>query len=173
MSLANREPGSFVPGINDLLYGNSRHNITGIDKKIEKGKIAVELLSQYKIAKKEKNEALAKGLAASVTMGVGQFCTNPGLVIAEACKDSDQFNKDLSESISKIDSGTMLTKSIRQAYENGCIRLEQQDGVEQIARGIKHGLKLLVTVVMIMLFQSNRPLMAAILLQVQLITMCL
>ena len=58
--LANREPGSFVPGINDLLYGNSRHNITGIDKKIEKGKIAVELLSQYKTAKKEKNEARAK-----------------------------------------------------------------------------------------------------------------
>ena len=58
--LANREPGSFVPGINDLLYGNSRHNITGIDKKIEKGKIAVELLSQYKIAKKEKNETRAK-----------------------------------------------------------------------------------------------------------------
>ncbi len=58
--LANREPGSFVPGINDLIYGNSRHNITGIDKKIEKGKIAVELLSQYKIAKKEKNEARAK-----------------------------------------------------------------------------------------------------------------
>ncbi len=58
--LANREPGSFVPGINDLLYGNSRHNITGIDEKIEKGKIAVELLSQYKIAKKEKNETRAK-----------------------------------------------------------------------------------------------------------------
>jgi len=58
--LANRDPGSFVPGINDLLYGNTRHNITGIDKKIEKGKIAVELLSQYKIAKKEKNEARAK-----------------------------------------------------------------------------------------------------------------
>ena len=58
--LANREPGSFVPGINDLVYGNSRYNITGIDKKIEKGKIAVELLSQYKRAKKEKNEARAK-----------------------------------------------------------------------------------------------------------------
>jgi cytochrome d ubiquinol oxidase subunit I len=57
--LANREAGSFVPGINDLLYGNSRHNIIGIDKKIEKGKIAVELLSQYKTAKKKKNETRA------------------------------------------------------------------------------------------------------------------
>jgi cytochrome d ubiquinol oxidase subunit I len=58
--LANREPGSFVPGINDLVYGNSKHNITGIDKKIEKGKIAVELLSQYKTAKKGKSETRAQ-----------------------------------------------------------------------------------------------------------------
>jgi len=58
--LANREPGSFVPGINDLVYGNREHDIMGIDKKIETGKIAVELLSQYKTAKKEKNETRAK-----------------------------------------------------------------------------------------------------------------
>ncbi len=82
------------------------------------------------------SKEIAEGLAASVTLGAGQFCTNPGLVIAEACKDSDQFYKDLSESISKIESGTMLTKSIRQAYENGCIRMEQQNGVEKIAKGI-------------------------------------
>jgi cytochrome d ubiquinol oxidase subunit I len=58
--LANREPGSFVPGINDLLYGNSKHKIMGTDRKIEKGKIALELLSQYKTAQKEKNETRAK-----------------------------------------------------------------------------------------------------------------
>ena len=44
-----------MPGINDLVYGNREHSIMGIDKKIEQGKIAVELLSQYKTAKKEKN----------------------------------------------------------------------------------------------------------------------
>ena len=58
--LANREPGSFVPGINDLVYGNREHDIVGIDRKIEKGKIAVELLSQYKTAQKEKNEKRAE-----------------------------------------------------------------------------------------------------------------
>ncbi|MDX1776765.1 MAG: cytochrome ubiquinol oxidase subunit I [Desulfobulbales bacterium] len=57
--LANRKPGSFVPGINDLVYGNSKHNITGMAKKIEKGKIALELLSQYKTAKKGANEKRA------------------------------------------------------------------------------------------------------------------
>jgi cytochrome d ubiquinol oxidase subunit I len=58
--LANRKPGSFVPGINDLVYGNRQHGIVGVDKKIEQGKIAVELLSQYKTAKKEKNDKRAK-----------------------------------------------------------------------------------------------------------------
>jgi cytochrome d ubiquinol oxidase subunit I len=58
--LANREPGSFVPGINDLVYGNRKYGIMGVDRKIEKGKIAVELLSQYKTAKKEKNAPRAK-----------------------------------------------------------------------------------------------------------------
>jgi len=58
--LANRKPGSFVPGINDLVYGNRKHGIMGVDKKIEKGKIAVELLSQYKTAKKENNEVRAE-----------------------------------------------------------------------------------------------------------------
>jgi cytochrome d ubiquinol oxidase subunit I len=58
--LANREPGSFVPGINDLVYGNRKHGIMGVDRKIEKGKIAVELLSQYKTAQKEKNAPRAK-----------------------------------------------------------------------------------------------------------------
>lgn len=58
--LANREPGSFVPGINDLVYGNTVHGIMGVDKKIEKGKIAVELLRQYKKAQKEKNKTRAQ-----------------------------------------------------------------------------------------------------------------
>jgi cytochrome d ubiquinol oxidase subunit I len=57
--LANRKPGSFVPGINDLVYGNRKHGIMGVDTKIEKGKIAVELLSQYKTAKKENNAVRA------------------------------------------------------------------------------------------------------------------
>jgi cytochrome d ubiquinol oxidase subunit I len=57
--LANREPGSFVPGINDLVYGNPEHNIASTSEKIEKGKIAIELLAQYKAAKKAGDENTA------------------------------------------------------------------------------------------------------------------
>ncbi|MFH1217798.1 MAG: cytochrome ubiquinol oxidase subunit I [Pseudomonadota bacterium] len=57
--LANREAGSFVPGVNDLVFGNSDHNIIGAQERIEKGKIAVELLRTYKEAKKNGDDAIA------------------------------------------------------------------------------------------------------------------
>ena len=50
--LANRTPGSFVPGINDLIYGNESHGVMGVQEKMARGKIAVAQLANYKAAKK-------------------------------------------------------------------------------------------------------------------------
>lgn len=50
--LANRSFGSFVPGVNDLVFGNKEHGIVGADQKIANGKIALENLKAYKEAKK-------------------------------------------------------------------------------------------------------------------------
>ncbi len=57
--LANREFGSFVPGINDLVYGNEEQNIMGAARKIEKGRIAVRQLDAYKNAQKDGAEDAA------------------------------------------------------------------------------------------------------------------
>jgi cytochrome d ubiquinol oxidase subunit I len=46
--LANRSPASFVPGINDLLYGNPAQGIVGVTDKMTSGKIAIEQLGRYK-----------------------------------------------------------------------------------------------------------------------------
>ena len=54
--LANRSPGSFVPGINDLVYGNTEENIMGAAEKMEKGKLAIEHLALYKKAKSSSDE---------------------------------------------------------------------------------------------------------------------
>lgn len=43
---------AFVPGLNDLVYGNEKYNIESAQSKIDKGKIAVEALKNYKEAKK-------------------------------------------------------------------------------------------------------------------------
>lgn len=58
--LANRSPGSFVPGINDLVFGNKEYQIIGAEEKIEKGKIALEQLNSYKIAKKNGDQSAAE-----------------------------------------------------------------------------------------------------------------
>lgn len=57
--LANREPGSFVPGIEDLVNGNTEHGIVGARERIAKGKIAVAALADYKAAQKSDNGLLA------------------------------------------------------------------------------------------------------------------
>jgi cytochrome d ubiquinol oxidase subunit I len=49
--LANRDMASYVPGINDLVYGNALHNVIGAKQRMVSGKIAVAELGRYKTAK--------------------------------------------------------------------------------------------------------------------------
>lgn len=63
--LANREFGSFVPGINDLVFGNKEHNIIGVNERMENGKLAVDLLSSYKAARKAGDTQAAEEALAS------------------------------------------------------------------------------------------------------------
>ena len=49
---------AFVPGLDDLVYGNEKHGIESAASKIEKGKIAVAALKAYKEAKKSGDEVL-------------------------------------------------------------------------------------------------------------------
>ncbi|CAG35655.1 cytochrome ubiquinol oxidase subunit I [Desulfotalea psychrophila] len=58
--LANRDINSFVPGINDLVYGNAEQNIMGVEEKMVLGKQAVNSLLAYKEAKKTDNKATAQ-----------------------------------------------------------------------------------------------------------------
>ena len=63
--LANRSPGSFVPGINDLVYGNEEQQVMGAAAKIERGKAALAQLDAYKKAKAAGDEQAAKAALAA------------------------------------------------------------------------------------------------------------
>lgn len=54
--LGARDFNAFVPGINDLVYGNAQENIISAKEKIQRGKVAIETLRQFKEAQKAKNE---------------------------------------------------------------------------------------------------------------------
>lgn len=62
------------------------------------------------------SESLAKTLAGSVTLGAGQFCTNPGLVFVVQSPDLANFEATYALEINKIASATMLTEGIRINY---------------------------------------------------------
>jgi cytochrome d ubiquinol oxidase subunit I len=58
--LANRSLNSFVPGIDDLVYGNKEQKIEGVASKIAKGKTAINDLTAFKQARKENNSQKAE-----------------------------------------------------------------------------------------------------------------
>ena len=80
-------------------------------------------------------EVLAAGFNDSLTLGVGQFCTNPGLVISTDGDDLERFRQIASEKISAKSSGTMLTPGIHAAYRSGMQRLAATEGVRTLAQG--------------------------------------
>lgn len=86
-------------------------------------------------ALKERKEAIARDLAASVNLGVGQFCTNPGLVFLQNSEESEAFKKLLSQNISEAAAGVMLTEGIQENYSKGIAALSKANGVEVLARG--------------------------------------
>lgn len=53
---------AFVPGVNDLINGNEKYGYMSANEKIERGKFAINKLSQFKEAKKAGNEELAGSL---------------------------------------------------------------------------------------------------------------
>ncbi|MGF2413532.1 aldehyde dehydrogenase (NADP(+)) [Ferruginibacter sp.] len=67
---------------------------------------------------------IAQGYATSVTMGVGQFCTNPGLVFMVDDDNTKLFLRSLADSVEKIAPATMLSKSICTAYGAGVEKLK-------------------------------------------------
>lgn len=56
--VGNRDPNSFVPGIEDLIYGNESKGIEPMQNRIDRGKIAIQALKDYKLAK-ENNDTIA------------------------------------------------------------------------------------------------------------------
>ena len=78
-------------------------------------------------ALRERAEALAEGLHASFTMGTGQFCTNPGLVLLPGGPEGDAFAERLADRTRATPGGTMLTPRIASAYADGQERLRRLD----------------------------------------------
>ena len=76
---------------------------------------------------------IAQGYIQSVTLGVGQFCTNPGVVLAQGGADLDTFVEATRTAATAAPRAVMLHAGIHAAFESGVARIASTDGVEQIA----------------------------------------
>lgn len=75
----------------------------------------------------------AKQYASSITLGTGQFCTNPGLIIGLESPELNSFASELASEILQIAPSCMLHSSIRKNYDEGQQELSLQKGVEILA----------------------------------------
>ncbi|WP_409524027.1 aldehyde dehydrogenase (NADP(+)) [Nitrincola sp. MINF-07-Sa-05] len=78
---------------------------------------------------------IAKEFISSLSMGAGQFCTNPGLVIAVDGDELDVFMEHASNELVKVAAHTMLTPGICAAYRNGVDRLKHHPKVTAVGEG--------------------------------------
>ncbi|MFA7943223.1 aldehyde dehydrogenase (NADP(+)) [Pseudomonas brenneri] len=85
-------------------------------------------------ALKTRGEALAQGFVTSLTLGAGQFCTNPGLVIAVQGAALERFISLASEQLKERPAQTMLTPGIFNAYETGVGTLAEH--AQHVASGL-------------------------------------
>jgi NADP-dependent aldehyde dehydrogenase len=85
-------------------------------------------------ALERRGEAIAAGFHASLTLGGGQFCTNPGLVVAPAGEGVERFAQGVAERIAATPPAAMLTAAIGASYLEGIDRHAEVGGVGTVAR---------------------------------------
>jgi alpha-ketoglutaric semialdehyde dehydrogenase len=84
-------------------------------------------------------EAMGAGFVDSLTLGVGQFCTNPGLVFGVEGEGLERFVEAAGRAIAGKTAGRMLNRGIAEAFGKGRGALLAAAGVELVAEGTLTG----------------------------------
>ena len=118
--------GSFIGGKQLFDWANQRKEPIPVFS--EMGSINPVFLLPGKL--KQSTVDIAKMYAGSITLGVGQFCTNPGLIIGIDSEELKTFVHDLGTAVQQTASGLMLHPGIAKAYkekkENALIQKDVQ-----------------------------------------------
>ncbi len=76
---------------------------------------------------------IALGLANSFTLGVGQFCTKPGLAFVPAGSGGDKLMADLTDAVNAKSASVMLNERVQHGFADGTAELLRLHGVTQLA----------------------------------------
>lgn len=80
-------------------------------------------------------DTVAAQLSASITLGVGQFCTNPGLIFVIDQAATDDFISKLSNQLASVPEATMLNQAICKSYYTGREKIIKEKGVTTVLVG--------------------------------------
>lgn len=83
----------------------------------------------------ERSAGIIEGLYASANVGVGQFCTNPGLIVLQWSPEAEKLIADMAGRLSATIEGVMLTPGIRKNFVANTTARAQQTGVKVLAQG--------------------------------------
>ncbi|KUF09339.1 aldehyde dehydrogenase (NADP(+)) [Pseudoponticoccus marisrubri] len=75
---------------------------------------------------------IGEGWAGSLTMGAGQFCTNPGIAVVEKGAEGDAFVQAAAEALKGVQTQCMLTDGIASAYRDGKSRFDGRNAVKPV-----------------------------------------
>lgn len=82
----------------------------------------------------ERGEKIGEGFKGSMTLGVGQFCTNPGLVVGLKGEPTSRFLAAAAKGVEQAAPGTMLYAGLRDGFDAELAKFEQVPGVTVVAR---------------------------------------
>jgi len=75
---------------------------------------------------------IGKGWAASLTMGAGQFCTNPGIAVVGKGPAGDAFVAATKSALAETDPQTMLTDGIAESYRRGKAQMDARNAAQAV-----------------------------------------
>lgn len=87
------------------------------------------------LALENRGNEIATEIADSVTLGCGQFCTGPGIIIGIKSPAMQRFVSDLREMLNQKAGQVMLNPGLLRNYERGVERLKELGGVQETAVG--------------------------------------
>jgi len=85
-------------------------------------------------ALEKRSGAIAEGLTASVTMGAGQFCTNPGMTVVIESEASKAFVADTASQLKGCPAGTTVQAAIKSGYDSEIAAKIKTDSVDVLGK---------------------------------------
>ncbi|MGO4441315.1 aldehyde dehydrogenase (NADP(+)) [Rhizobium sp. RAF56] len=90
-------------------------------------------------ALRNRAEEIGTAFVSSLILGAGQFCTNPGLILAIDDPNLDRFIASATSALPAAPAQTMLTHGICEAYKKGVAKLSGRADVKQLSSGASDG----------------------------------